>query len=93
MSMGCVLAHRLISTCMCAVGRVFCVCPFPFNLQVESDVYERVYQRCQSERMAQHRAFTWGNREAARRMELTSCQELSRLHERMGSHRQGTVFG
>jgi hypothetical protein len=50
-------------------------------------VYERVYQRCQNERMAQHRAFTWGNREAARRMELASCQELSRLHERMGSQR------
>jgi hypothetical protein len=34
-------------------------------LQVESDVYERVYQRCQNERMAQHRTYTWGNRCAA----------------------------
>lgn len=55
--------------------------------QVETDVYERVYQRCQNERMAQHRAFTWGNRESAKKMELASCQELARLHERMGSHR------
>jgi hypothetical protein len=31
-------------------------------LQVESDVYERVYQKCQNERMAQHRTYTWGNR-------------------------------
>jgi hypothetical protein len=30
--------------------------------QVESDMYERVYQKCQNERMAQHRTYTWGNR-------------------------------
>jgi hypothetical protein len=56
-------------------------------LQVESDVYERTYQRCQNERMAQHRAFTWGNRDAARKMELASCQELTKLHEALGTHR------
>uniref|UniRef100_A0A383VZ20 J domain-containing protein n=1 Tax=Tetradesmus obliquus TaxID=3088 RepID=A0A383VZ20_TETOB len=51
--------------------------------QVESDVYERVYQRCQNERMAQHRTYTWGNREAARKMELPSCKELGRMNQAM----------
>jgi hypothetical protein len=49
-------------------------------------VYEAVYQRCQAERMAQHRAYTWGNRDAARKMELAACGELGRLNERMGSY-------
>eukprot|EP00879_Flechtneria_rotunda_P004446 GHRR01004697.1.p1 GENE.GHRR01004697.1~~GHRR01004697.1.p1 ORF type:complete len:565 (+),score=206.90 GHRR01004697.1:238-1695(+) len=57
--------------------------------QVESDVYERVYQRCQNERMAQHRAFTWGNRDTARRMELTSCSELAQMNEKMGAYNKG----
>ncbi|KAF6262338.1 DnaJ-like protein [Scenedesmus sp. NREL 46B-D3] len=51
--------------------------------QVESDMYERVYQRCQNERMAQHRTYTWGNRDAARRMELASCKELGRMNSAM----------
>lgn len=49
-------------------------------------MYERVYQRCQSERMVQHRAYTWGNREAARKMELASCKELGRMNEAINSH-------
>lgn len=51
-------------------------------------MYERMFQRCQSERMAQHRAFTWGNRETARKMELLSCKELSRINEAMNGFRQ-----
>lgn len=62
-------------------------------MQVETDVYEHTYQRCQNERMAQHRAYTWGNREAARRMELASCQELGKLNERMGGYRQQQTVG
>lgn len=82
----CPLVLTLLCPCCC------CLFMTHHTTQVETDAYERVYQRCQNERMAQHRAFTWGNREAARKMELASCSELGRLHERMGSHRPaGTV--
>eukprot|EP00775_Hariotina_reticulata_P013190 gene13190-13321_t len=62
--------------------------------QVESDMYERMYQRCQNERMAQHRAFTWGNREHAQKMQLASCNELGRMNEKMNQHqRQHATVG
>eukprot|EP00878_Enallax_costatus_P001978 GHUV01002142.1.p1 GENE.GHUV01002142.1~~GHUV01002142.1.p1 ORF type:complete len:469 (+),score=172.40 GHUV01002142.1:158-1564(+) len=55
--------------------------------QIETDMYERVFQRCQNERMAQHRAYTWGNRETARKMELANCRELTRMNEAMNGFR------
>jgi hypothetical protein len=64
---------------------------WPSKPQVESDVYERLFQRCQNERMVQHRAYTWGNRDAARRMELESCRELQRLNEAMAAAGGRTV--
>jgi hypothetical protein len=43
--------------------------------------------------MAQHRAYTWGNREAARKMELASCHELGQLNERLGTYSRQQPVG
>ncbi|KAI8466699.1 MAG: DnaJ-like protein [Monoraphidium minutum] len=52
--------------------------------QVESEYYEHMHTRCQQERMAQHRMYTWGSREKAKAMAMPGCDELGSLNERLG---------
>mmetsp|Transcript_26819 Transcript_26819/g.58485 ORF Transcript_26819/g.58485 Transcript_26819/m.58485 type:complete len:448 (-) Transcript_26819:459-1802(-) len=51
--------------------------------QIEADYYERVSTRCQQEKLAKQRMYTWGNREEARRMKLAACEELDSLNSKV----------
>jgi hypothetical protein len=57
--------------------------------QIESEYRTSLQQQCYNERMLQQRYHYYGRREEAKRMELRSCDELSR---RFGS-RTGTATG
>jgi hypothetical protein len=55
-------------------------------LQVESEYYERVHTRCQSEKITQHRLHAWGNRKQAAAMAMPACEELSALTQRLNAN-------
>ena len=52
--------------------------------RLRRDYYERVHVQCQNERMAQHRMYTWGNRQKARDMEMPACAEMAELNQKLG---------
>ena len=67
--------------CLCLIGLLllFCsACRVRLEHQIESEYRASLQQKCYNERMLQQRYHYYGRREEAKRMELRSCDELSR---------------
>ena len=59
--------------------------PPPLPLQVESDYYERLGQRCNQERLQKQRlSYSWSHREEARKMRLPACEEYELINKKLG---------
>ncbi|MEW5308291.1 MAG: hypothetical protein WDW38_000261 [Sanguina aurantia] len=52
--------------------------------QIESEYYDRLRTRCQQEKIMRDRAWTWGNREAAKAMKLAACEEFQSISDKLG---------
>ncbi|KAJ9511236.1 hypothetical protein QJQ45_017174 [Haematococcus lacustris] len=51
--------------------------------QVESEHYEKLQGRCQSERLRKHQLGMWGSKEEARKFAMPSCEEVDRINTRL----------
>eukprot|EP00798_Chlamydomonas_sp_ICE-L_P010785 gene10785-16930_t len=58
------------------------------NAEVESEYYDKLSTRCQQEKTAKHRLWTWGSRTEARDMKLPSCDEMDSINAKLRSQQK-----
>jgi len=57
--------------------------------QIESEYYEKLSSKCQQEKLAKHRLWSWGNKDEARRMRMDACDEVDRINAKLGQRGNG----